>query len=132
MFGPIIPLSALRRQVDALKRKLDRVLAAYNLKSAAHRIVQRWNTAAEKPAHSSDTGKDTRKKKNPDPDPVDCVHIMAEAGFRPQSWNPLHAYIDQCQRYRAVPDAQEILNTLNLPRKLAKLIAILPTPNPTR
>ena len=107
-------LSQLRRQVNALKRKLDRFLAAYNLKSAAHRIVERWNTALA--------------AKQPAPDPVDCVHIIADAGFRPKSWNPLHAYIDQCQRYRAAPGAEEILNTLNLPRRLSSLIVVLPTP----
>ena len=116
-------LSQLRRQVNALKRKLDRFLAAYNLKSAANHIVQRWNTVVEKPAPHPETGK------NPVPDPVDCVQIIAGAGFRPKSWNPLHAYIDQCQRYRTAPDAQEILNTLRLPRRLSSLIAILPNPS---
>ena len=107
-------LSQARRQVAALKRKLDRVLAVYRLKSAVNRIVQLSNTAVA--------------AEQPGPDPVDCVHIIADAGFRPKSWNPLHGYIDQCQRYRAVPDAEEIVNKLRPPRRLSSLIALLPNP----
>ena len=109
-------ISQLRNQINALKRKLAPILDAYRLKSAANHIVRRWSAAVE--------------KKKPVPDPVDCVQIIAGAGFRPQAWNPLHAYIDQCQRYRSCPDAGEIINTLNPPRKLASLIAALPNPSP--
>ena len=111
VFGPRISLASARRQVKALKRKLDRVLAAYRLKSAANRIVKQWNIAVA--------------NKQPRPDPIDCVHIIADAGFRPKSWNILHGYIDHCQRYNLLPDAKEIINKLHPPRKLASLVAVL-------
>ena len=118
LYRPGITLTSLRRQFEALKRKLDRLLAASRLKSATSRIVRLWEIAVE--------------KKKPLPDPVDCVHIMARAGFRPESWNYLHGYIDHCQRFRAVPDAEEILSKLSLPRRLSSLIAVLPDPSPAR
>ena len=111
VFAPRISLASLRRQVDALKRKLDRVLAAHRLKSAANLIVELWNIAVA--------------NKQPKPDPIDCVHIIADAGFRPKSWNILHGYIDHCQRYQIPPAAKEIINKLHPPRKLASLIAVL-------
>ena len=38
-------LASLRRQVDALKRKLARVLPTLRLRSAAGHIVKLWNIA---------------------------------------------------------------------------------------
>ena len=124
VFAPTTSLASLRRQVDALKRKLDRLLAAHRIKVAANHIVQLWNIAVAKSAPHPDTGI------KPKPDPIDCVHIMADAGFRPESWNPLHGYIDRCEYYQMTPDAQEIINKLHLPKKLASLIAALPNPSP--
>ena len=45
---PKISLASARRQIDALKRKLDRILAASRLKSAVNRIVRLWEIALEK------------------------------------------------------------------------------------
>ena len=65
---PRISLASARRQVDALRRKLDRVLPALRLRNAASRIVRQWDGATPE---------------KPGPDPVDCVRIIAGAGFRP-------------------------------------------------
>ena len=91
-------LASLRRQVDALKRKLVRVLPVLRLRSAADHIVKLWNIAVD--------------KKKPKPDPIDCVHVISKAGFRPESWNSLHGYIEQCHRYRNTPEAREIIGKL--------------------
>ena len=91
-------------------------LASARLKAAVSRIVRLWEIAVE--------------KKKPVPDPMDCVHIVAGAGFRPQSWNPLHGYIDHCRRFRVSPDANEIIDKLRPPRKLVSLLNVLPEPAP--
>ena len=107
-------LASLRRQVDALKRKFARVLPVLRLRSAADHIVKLWNIAVA--------------KKKPRLDPVDCVRVIADAGFRPKSWNPLHGYIEQCQRYGATPDAGEIIGKLFPPGKKTDPSAILIKP----
>ena len=108
-------LASLRRQVDALKRKLARILPTLRLKSAANHIVELWNIAVS--------------KKKPKPDPIDCVHVISKAGFRPESWNPLHGYIEQCRRYRTTPDAGEIIGKLFPPGKKANPSSILIKPS---
>ena len=111
-------LASLRRQVHALKRKFDRVLPILRLRSAADHIVKLWNIAVAK----------TKPKQRPKPDPIDCVHVISKAGFRPESWNPLHGYIEQCHRYRTTPDAGEIIAKLFPPGKKADPAAILIKP----
>ena len=111
LYTPRVTLASLRRQVDALKRKLARILPTLRLKSAANQIVKLWNIAVA--------------KKKPKPDPIDCVHVISGAGFRPESWKPLHGYIEQCQRYRTTPDAQEIIGKLFPPGTKANPSAIL-------
>ena len=115
---PRISLASARRQVDALKRKLDRVLAAHRLKTAVNRIVRHWEIALE--------------KNKPGPDAIDCVHIVRDSGFRPESWNPLHGYIDHCQRFRLTPEFGEIIGKLRPPRKMVSLLNILPESAPAR
>ena len=100
--------------MDALKRKLTRVLTALRLKGAASHIVKLWNIAVA--------------KQKPKPDPIDCVHVIAGAGFRPESWNPLHGYLDHCQRFRITPDAQEIIGKLFPPGRKANPSSILIKP----
>ena len=109
--APRIPLSSLRRQVDALKRLWDRVLPALRLKIAVNHIAQLWEIAVA--------------KQQPKPDPIDCVHIISDAGFRPESWNPLHAYLEHTDRYRRIPDPKEIINKLNPPKNLASMVAAI-------
>ena len=111
---PGISLAAARRQIDALKRKLDRILAAYRLKAAVSQIVRLWEIAVE--------------KKKPVLDPIDCVHKVRKAGFRPESWNVLHGYIDHCQRFSLTPGFDEIIDKLSPPRKMVSLMAVLPSP----
>ena len=108
-------LASLRRQIDPLKRKLARVLPTLRLRSAAGHIVKLWNIAVA--------------KQKPTPDPIDCVHVISSAGFRPESWNPLHGYIDHCQRYRTTPDAGEIIGKLFPPGNKPVPSAILINPS---
>ena len=111
-------LASLRRQVDALKRKFARVLPILRLRSAAGHIVKLWNIAVAK----------KKPKQRPKPDPIDCVHVISKAGFRPESWKPLHGYIEQCHRYGATPDAGEIIGKLFPPGKKPNPSAILTKP----
>ena len=123
---PIISLASARRQLEALKRKLEvfkrkhaRVIAAAVLKPVARRITHLWETAVE--------------NKQPVPDPIDCVHIVTDAGFRPiTTWNVLHGYIDHCQRFRIVPDPDEIIAKLLPPREKVNLSSVLPKRFPAR
>ena len=108
-------LASLRRQVDALKRKLARILPTLRLKGAANHIVKLWNIAVA--------------KQKPKPDPIDCVHVISGAGFRPESWNSLHGYIEQCHRYDATPDAGEIIGKLFPSGKKPNPSAILINPS---
>ena len=108
---PGISLASARRQVDALKRKLALVLAQYRLKQVADHIVELWNIAVA--------------KKKPRPDAVDCVRIVADAGFRPKSWNVLHGYIDHCWCYGLLPDVAGIIGKLLPPGKKATPAAAL-------
>ena len=109
-----VTLASLRRQVDALKRKFARVLPILRLRSAADHVVKLWNIAVA--------------KQKPKPDSIDCVHVIADAGFRPESWNPLHGYIEQCRRYRTTPDAGEIIGKLFPPGQKPNPSAILTKP----
>ena len=115
LFLPRTSLASARRQVAALRREFDRVLPALRIRIAANSVVQEFEEATpEKPA----------------PDPVDCVQIMSGAGFRPESWNPLHSYIEHCLRYRRTPKYGEIIARLNLPRKLTSRLASIQNPAP--
>ena len=118
MFKPRITLRSLRRRFEALKRKYARVIAASILMPVANQIVVLWNIAVA--------------KKQPKPDPVDCVHIVAHAGFRPKSWNSLHGYIDHCERYHTSPGADEIINHLLPPKQRVILSEVLPNRFPAR
>ena len=57
---------------------------------------------------------------------------MRASGFRPESWNPLHGYIDRCQRFRLTPEFGEIIDKLRPPRKMVSLLNILPESAPAR
>ena len=48
------------------------------------------------------------------------------ASLRLKTWNAFHRYIDQCQRYGALPDIEKIINTLLPPDKPVELFAVLP------
>jgi len=105
-YTPGVTRASLRRQVDAPKRKLAHVLPMLRLRGAANHIVKLWNIAVA--------------SQKPRPDPIDCVHLMAGTGFRPESWNPLHGYLEHCQRYRTTPDAGEITGKPFPPGKKAR------------
>ena len=106
------PISSLRRQFEALKRKYARVIAAAVLRPVANQITRLREIAVA--------------KKQPKPDPVDCVHQVVKAGFRLKTLNALHGYIDGCQRYGGFPDPEEIIQKLLPPQKPVTLSAVLP------
>ena len=111
LYFPRFSLASLRRQVAALKRRLDRALPQLRLEAAANHITRLWEIAVA--------------KQQPKPDPVDCVHVIADAGFRPESWTELHGYIRHCRRYLKTPDAAEIIAKLFPPGKKPNPSAIL-------
>ena len=111
-------LSQLRRQLEALKRKYARVIAAAVLKPVAQKIVNLWDIATA--------------KKQPKPNPLLCVQKVVKAGFRLQTLKALHIYIEDCRRYGGFPDADEIINKLLPPKQPVNLSAVLPTRFPIR
>ena len=111
-------ISSLRRQIEALKRKYAREIAAAVLKPVASQITRLWEISVA--------------KKQPKPNPLDCVRKVADAGFRLKTLNALHGYIDSCERYGGFPDAGEIINRLLPPKKPVELSAVLPDRFPIR
>ena len=111
-------IGSLRRRLEALKRKYAREIAAAVLKPVAQKIVNLWDIATA--------------KKQPKPNPVDCVRKVADAGFRLKTLNALHGYIDSCERYGGFPDADEIVNKLLPPKQPVELSAVLPARFPVR
>ena len=85
-----VTVRSLRRQFESFKRKYARAIASIILKPVADEITRLWAIAVA--------------KKQPVPDAIDCVHIVADSGFRPlTTWNALHGYIDHCLRFRSYP-----------------------------
>ena len=96
-------ISSLRRQLEALKRKFEvfkrkhaRVIAAGILKPVARQISKLWKIAVE--------------KKQPMPNPLACVRKVVDAGFRLNTLNALHGYIQRCRRYDNLPEPEEIIS----------------------
>ncbi len=111
-------LYQIRHQIEALKRKYARQIAAAVLKPVANKIVNLWDIATA--------------KKQPKPDPLLCVHKAVKAGFRLHTFTALHVYLEDCQRYGGFPDANEIINRLLPPQQRVELSAVLPTRFPVR
>ena len=111
-------ISSLRRQIEALKRKYAREIAAAVLKPVANQITRLWEIAVA--------------KKQPKPDPLDCVQKVAQAGFRLHTFMALHLYLENCQRNGGFPDADEIIKKLLPPKQPVELSVVLPGRFPLR
>ena len=111
-------LSQIRREIEALKRKYARQIAAAVLKPVAGKIVNLWDIATA--------------KKQPKPNPMLCVRKVVDAGFRLHTFNALHSYIEDLRTYGGSPDADEIINKLLPPKKSVQLSAVLPNRFPVR
>ena len=120
-FGPRVTPASLRRQFDALRRKVDRHardIAAFVLRPVADQITRLWDIAVE--------------KKQPKPNPVLCVQKVVRAGFRLSTFKALHTYIEDRRTYGGFPDADEIINLLLPPKQRVTLSEVLPDIFPTR
>ena len=102
----------LRCQFENLKRRYARVIAAAWLLPPADQITELWNIAVA--------------KKQPKPNSVSCVRMVADAGFRLKTWNALHGYMTVCRRYGGSPDFLEIIQKLLPPKKPVFLSQVLP------
>ena len=111
-------LSQIRREIEALKRKYAREIAAAVLRPVANQITRLWEIAVA--------------KKQPKPNPLNCVRKVADAGFRLKTFNALHSYIEDCRTYGGFPDAEEIINKLLPSKKPVELSAVLPARFPAR
>ncbi len=111
-------ISSLRRQIEALKRKYAREIAAAVLKPVAQKIVNLWDIATV--------------KKQPKPSPLLCVQKVVKAGFRLHTFKALHIYLEDCRRYGGFPNADEIVNKLLPSQKPVELSAVLPVRFPIR
>ena len=110
-----VTLASLRRQFEALKRKLHRHardIAAFALRPVADQITRLWEIALE--------------KKQPKPDPISCVQKVVRAGFRLSTFKALHIYIADSRRYGGFPDADSIINLLLPPKQRVTLSEVLP------
>ena len=111
-------LSSLRRQIEALKRKYAREIAAAVLEPVADKIVNLWDIATA--------------KKQPKPDPLLCVRMVVKAGFSLHTFKALHGYMEDCRYYGGFPDADEIVNRLLPPKQRVELSVVLPDRFPLR
>ncbi len=111
-------ISSLRRQIEALKRKYAREIAAAVLKPVASKIVNLWDIATA--------------KKQLKPSSLLCVGKVVKAGFRLHTFTALHIYLEDCRRYGGFPDADEIVDKLLPPKQRVELSAVLPARFPVR
>ena len=111
-------ISSIRRQIEALKRKYAREIAAAVLEPVANKIVNLWDIATA--------------KKQPKPSPLLCVQKVVKAGFRLHTFVALNAYLDNCRRYGGFPDADEIVDKLLPLKQRVELSAVLPDRFPLR
>ena len=121
LYRPRITLASLRRQFEALKRKLHRHardIAAFVLRPVADQITRLWDIAVE--------------KNQSKPDPISCVQKVVRAGFRLSTFKSLHTYIKDRRTYGGFPDADEIINLLLPPKQRVTLSEVLPDLFPAR
>ncbi len=111
-------ISSLRRQIEALKRKYAREIAAAVLEPVANKIVNLWDIATA--------------RRQPKPNPLLCVQKVVKAGFRLKTFKALHGYIEDCRYYGRFPDADEIVNKLLPPKQRVELSVVLPDRFPLR
>ena len=111
-------LYQIRCQIEAIKRKYAREIAAAVLEPVADKIVTLWDIATA--------------KKQPKPNPLLCVQKVVKAGFRLKTFKALHGYIEDCRYYGRFPDADEIVNRLLPPKQRVELSVVLPDRFPLR
>lgn len=91
-------LSEIRRQVDALRRRLAPELAFLRLRKLAEEFCCQWDTAVT--------------NHQPPPDPHPFILRVANAGFRLNTFMALHKYLDRCRDRNSNPQSRDIVSNL--------------------
>ena len=91
-------LSEIRRQVDALRRRLAPELAVLRLRKLAEEFCCQWDTAI------------ANHRQTPEPHPF--ILRIAGAGFRLNTFMALHKYLDRCREGNSHPQPRDIVSNL--------------------
>ena len=91
-------LAQIRRQVNALLRKLAPYLLVYRLRKLVDPLCQQWaaDAACQKPA----------------PEPLAVIQYIANAGFRLPTFMSLQRYLDRCRSEKRNPESRQIILAL--------------------
>ena len=91
-------LSEIRRQVDALRRRLAPELAVLRLHKLAKEFRFQWDTAIA--------------NHQPAPEPHPFILRIAGAGFRLNTFMALQKYLDRCRDRNNHPQPRDIVTNL--------------------
>ena len=91
-------LSEIRRQVDALRRRLAPELAVLRLRKLATEFCCQWDTAIA--------------NHQPAPAPHPFILRVAGAGFRLNTFTTFHKYLDRCREDNRHPQPSDIVSKL--------------------
>ena len=91
-------LSEIRRQVDALRRRLAPELAVLRLRKLAGEFCSQWDTAIT--------------NHQPAPETHPFILRVAGAGFRLNTFMALHKYLDRCRDGNNYPQPRDIVSNL--------------------
>ena len=91
-------LSALRRRVDAIRRKLAPFLAILRVRRLADEYSLQWTVAVA--------------DQQPAPDTHSFILRVAAAGFRLTTFMSVHKYLEECRNEHTVPEKDKMVQAL--------------------
>ncbi len=91
-------MNALRRRVNALRRKLAIPLAIVRIRRLAQEFCVQSTVA--------------RAERQPTPEPHSFVRQLVDAGFRLPTFMAVHRYLDRCRTQNTIPDSYQLLRSI--------------------
>ena len=91
-------LSAVRRRVDAIRRKLAPYLAILRVRRLANEYSLQWTVAVA--------------DRQPPPDTHSFILRVADAGFRLTTFMSVHKYLEECRNAHTVPEKDKMTQAL--------------------
>ena len=94
----MLPLSQIRKEVDALKRKYAKEIAIYRLRRVSEEIY-------------NDYARAVGDRQYP-PKPLEIINKISKEGFRLATWIHLHNYLDKVREQNDIPEPRRIVLAL--------------------
>ena len=91
-------LSAVRRRVDAIRRKMAPYLAILRVRRLADEYSRQWTVAVA--------------DQQPPPDTHSFILRVAAAGFRLTTFMSVHKYLEECRNEHTVPEKDKMVQAL--------------------